>query len=139
MVGGTGGATTTSVIDVDVNSIVTGGGGGGGSGINGRGAHIIGTTYSTNLIPTVSGGTNAALVASSGFISNIPSTNSSVRQIFFNTGGGGGYGTNTSDGGNGGNGGYGSGGGGGGGASTIGRSAGNGGKGGDGLIMITCW
>jgi len=136
--GSIGGNTTLGGADINALFITTGGSGGGGSGTNVRGGNIV-NGYSSSYVPTVSGGTTGSTDANSGYISNIPSTNSSVRLPFMSTGGAGGYGSNTSDGGNGGTGAYGSGGGGGGGSSVVGRVGGRGGNGGNGLVMITCW
>jgi hypothetical protein len=146
--GGAGGSATVAPTDLEVLKIVTGGGGGGGtlSTAGGTdGADILNTSFVLNFLPTISGGTSGATgvrEASSGYIANIPSTNSSIRLPFINTGGAGGYGssaTSNINAGGGGAGGYGCGGGGGGGAFNSGRIGGSGGRGGDGIVMITCW
>ena len=125
-------------------AMVSGGGSGGSAtlaGVASNGGNIIGA----GIVPTILGGTANAtggtINGQDGYRIQLPSSNLSIRQpIYFTGGAGGGSASNAGGtggvGGTGGNGAFGCGGGGGGAGDSIG---GNGGNGGDGLIIITTW
>ena len=129
------GQTTPVPVSIGISGITTGGAAG--AGTNGGTFQTGGNITGSGFINTVSGGIVSGGNASGGYMTSIPSIDSSARQAMLFTGGGGGASSDASSGGNGGNGAYGSGGGGGGAGLT--NLGGNGGKGGDGLVIITAW
>lgn len=132
---GGNGQTTSASPNIGISGITTGGAPG--AGTNGATPQTGGNITGAGFINTISGGTTSGETGSSGYMTTIPSTNSSARQPMLFTGGAGGASSNSSNGGNGGYGTYGSGGGGGGAGLT--NLGGSGGKGGDGLVIITSW
>jgi|LakMenEpi03Aug12_release.lakeMendotaPanAssembly.Ray.scaffolds.fasta_scaffold01642_5 hypothetical protein len=136
---GVAGVTSGVGANLLISGITTGGGGGAGtsSSVPFNGGSIIG--YG-NVIPTVSGGTSASTLTTSGtsgYMLSIPNTVGMANNPMFFAGGAGGASSSVA-GGRGGNGAFGSGGGGGGGISS-GSNKGSGGRGGDGIVIITCW
>lgn len=130
-----GGGSAQVGNSVTISNIVTGGAGGGGANTVTYfgGGDITGTGF----INTIPGGVLSGASGSGGYMTNIPSTNSSVRQPMLFTGGAGGAGTLIGTAGFGGNGAYGSGGAGGG--ASVNGTGGSGGRGGDGIVLITSW
>jgi hypothetical protein len=129
------GQTTQTPINIGISGITTGGAPG--AGTNGGTWQPGGNITGSGFINTVSGGTVSGGNGSGGYMTSIPSIDSSARQHMLFTGGAGGASSDASSGGVGGNGTFGSGGAGGGAGFT--NLGGNAGKGGDGLVIITAW
>lgn len=142
--GGAGGNTSGVGVSITIALPVSAGAGGGGQrSVNNGGAG--GVINAGVFSPSIDGGSQGTALVSptsgiNGYGGQLPSSNLSLKQPPFFTGGSGGGGNGSlanSVGGSGGDGQYGCGGGGGGNTDfASGRSSGNGGKGGDGLVII---
>ena len=136
-VGQAGAAGGAAAIGGSLSIIFPFTGGAGGGGASAANASFAGGNITgSGIIPLITGGTASGVtIANHGYVSYIPSSNTSTSRPPFCTGAGGGGSNPFATGGVGGNGAYGSGGGGGG----AGVTGGAGGNGGDGIIIITAW